>query len=104
MKNVNLADHTGYDTIHAQLKDLPSKAIHRWLLLPFSSMPGSLSSKSVSESIEDLCMLEKKHMSQNPVGQSTACKPNREYSDSCMGNDQMILSAVLHEQGVSHAI
>ena len=45
-------------------------------------------------------MLEEKHMSQNPGVQSSTCKPNREHSDSCIGNDQVILSAILHEQGM----
>ena len=43
-------------------------------------------------------------MSQNPVQQSTACKPKREHSDSCMGNDQIKLSSILHEQEIPPAM
>ena len=49
-------------------------------------------------------MLEKKRMSQNPAIQSSACTPNREHSDPCMGNDQMIRCAVLREKNMPQAM
>ena len=79
---------------------MTTKVMHHRILLPRVSMPGLLHSVTASEPMEDLYMLEDKHMSQNPAIQLSSYMPNREHRDSCIGNDQMILSAVIHEKDI----
>ena len=109
-QTVHLPQDVGYQCIYSLLSGLTTKAIHHRLLLKFSSIVGSLTSSSsfkrhsVSALEEDLSMLEENHIYQAPAIQSSYYEPKTEHNDSCMGNDKMILSAVLHEKEISTAM